>query len=101
MEEFAVSHLGSVSGDEEDLADTALFQEPEGYYEPEKQPSFVNYTLPSVGKLRLRLVGHSPLWVRNNTYFEVGSSTHGKFRAIFYGMRGRWYRSICSNILRD
>ena len=65
MDEVAVSPVDSVSGDVEDLADTALFQEPEGYYEPEKQPSFTSYTLPSVGSLRLRLVGHSPLWVRD------------------------------------
>ena len=64
IEELAASPSDSVSGDGEDLADTALFQEPEGYYEPEKPPSFVEYTLPSIGKLRLRLVGHSPLWVR-------------------------------------
>ncbi|KER00639.1 hypothetical protein AUEXF2481DRAFT_551 [Aureobasidium subglaciale EXF-2481] len=39
-----------------------IFEEPEGFYEAEKQPSFVEYTLPSGLKLNLRLVGHNALW---------------------------------------
>ena len=40
-----------------------IFEEPEGFYEAEKEPSFVDYTLQSGLKLNLRLVGHNPLWV--------------------------------------
>lgn len=39
-----------------------LFKEPEGYYEPEKQHTFVNYTTQHGRILNLRLVGHNPLW---------------------------------------
>lgn len=40
-----------------------IFEEPEGFYEAEKEPTFVEYTLQSGLKLNLRLVGHNPLWV--------------------------------------
>jgi hypothetical protein len=40
-----------------------MFEEPEGFYEAEKEPTFVEYTLQSGLKLNLRLVGHNPLWV--------------------------------------
>jgi len=40
-----------------------IFEEPEGFYEAEKEPTFVDYTLQSGLKLNLRLVGHNPLWV--------------------------------------
>ncbi|KAK6007449.1 hypothetical protein QM012_004263 [Aureobasidium pullulans] len=39
-----------------------IFEEPEGFYEAEKEPTFVEYTLQSGLKLNLRLVGHNPLW---------------------------------------
>ncbi|KAH0158951.1 hypothetical protein KCU67_g7316, partial [Aureobasidium melanogenum] len=39
-----------------------MFEEPEGFYEAEKEPTFVEYTLQSGLKLNLRLVGHNPLW---------------------------------------
>jgi hypothetical protein len=57
-----------------------IFEEPEGFYEPEKEPSFVDYTLQNGLKLNLRLVGHNPLWVSLHcllllTYVE--SSTVG------------------------
>ncbi|TIA49918.1 hypothetical protein D6C77_09411 [Aureobasidium pullulans] len=39
-----------------------IFEEPEGFYEAEKEPSFVDYTLQGGSKLTLRLVGHNPLW---------------------------------------
>jgi nicotinamide N-methyltransferase len=41
-----------------------LFQEPEGFYEPEKQPTFATHKLLSGKDLSIRLVGHNPLWVR-------------------------------------
>lgn len=50
-----------MSSDSEDGLD--LFQEPEGYFEPEKQPTFVSHKLLDGRELNLRLVGHNPLWV--------------------------------------
>ena len=47
--------------DDEDLG--SLFQEPEGYFEPEKPATSAEYILHSGETLRLRLVGHDPLWV--------------------------------------
>jgi nicotinamide N-methyltransferase len=41
-----------------------LFQDPEGWNPAEKQPTFAEHVLHSGEKLNLRLVGHSPLWVR-------------------------------------
>jgi len=51
--------------DHEDSADDdfGLFKEPQGYYESEKPPTFVDYRLQNGQSLRLRLVGHNPLWV--------------------------------------
>ncbi|OAG08587.1 uncharacterized protein CC84DRAFT_1162506 [Paraphaeosphaeria sporulosa] len=39
-----------------------LFQEPEGFYQPEKEPTFASHTLLSGKELNIRLVGHNPLW---------------------------------------
>lgn len=50
-----------MSSDSEDGLD--LFQEPEGYFEPEKEPTFVSHKLLDGRELNLRLVGHNPLWV--------------------------------------
>jgi hypothetical protein len=52
-----------VMSDSDSEGELGIFQEPEGFYEPEKEPSFVDYTLQSGLKLDLRLVGHNPLWV--------------------------------------
>ncbi|MCJ1393773.1 nicotinamide n-methyltransferase [Xylographa bjoerkii] len=52
----------SESEETENFADTALFQEPDGYFEPEKPPSFAEHTLLSGEKIHMRLVGHNPLW---------------------------------------
>lgn len=40
-----------------------IFQEPEGYYEAEKQPTFASYRTQNGTELNVRLIGHSPLWV--------------------------------------
>jgi len=48
--------------DDEEAASLDIFQEPADFYQPEKPPTFVNYTLKSGQSLKLRLVGHSPLW---------------------------------------
>ncbi|KAA6407606.1 MAG: hypothetical protein FRX48_08444 [Lasallia pustulata] len=50
------------SPSDDDLIDTALFQEPEGYFQPEKPATYTSHTLLSGQTLRLRLVGHNPLW---------------------------------------
>ncbi|MCJ1472699.1 nicotinamide n-methyltransferase [Lambiella insularis] len=52
----------SSHSEDNDLTDLFLFQEPEGYFQPEKPPTFVEHTLLSGEQLRLRLVGHNPLW---------------------------------------
>lgn len=44
------------------------FAEPDGYYPPERPATFVDYTLRSGRQLRLRLVGHSPLWVCSDRF---------------------------------
>ena len=50
--------------DDGDLAEhTDLFNEPDDYYPPEESAKIVEHTLQSGQKLRLRLVGHNPLWV--------------------------------------
>ncbi|OAK95544.1 hypothetical protein IQ06DRAFT_60653 [Phaeosphaeriaceae sp. SRC1lsM3a] len=39
-----------------------LFQEPTGFYEPEKQATYASHQLLSGKELTVRLVGHNPLW---------------------------------------
>ncbi|KAL8989203.1 MAG: hypothetical protein Q9177_001863 [Variospora cf. flavescens] len=51
-----------MSSDDEALIDSAIFQEPSGYYPPPKLATFESWTLQSGETLRLRLVGHNPLW---------------------------------------
>ena len=58
-----------MSSDSEDGLD--LFQEPEGYFEPEKQPTFVSHKLLDGRELNLRLVGHNPLWVGGCIFFYL------------------------------
>lgn len=52
-----------MSSDEDDNLSNAMFQEPDDYYQPKKPYTHTDYTLLSGQKLRLRLVGHNPLWV--------------------------------------
>lgn len=51
----------SESGDADDTG--GLFAEPEGYWEKEKQPTFVTHRTSDGKELSMRLVGHSALWV--------------------------------------
>ncbi|BDD61399.1 Protein N-terminal and lysine N-methyltransferase efm7 [Monascus purpureus] len=46
----------------EDLGFSGLFQDPEGFYEPEKQPTFAEHHMLSGQTLRVRLVGSHPLY---------------------------------------
>ena len=50
----------------EPLLPTYIFQEPEGYFQPEKPATFAEHTLLSGQVLRLRLVGFNPLWVQSH-----------------------------------
>lgn len=52
-----------MSSDEDENFTNAMFQEPSDYFQPEKSCTHTDYTLLSGKKLRLRLVGHNPLWV--------------------------------------
>lgn len=40
-----------------------LFQEPDGFYKPEPEPTQVVHRMLDGRDLSLRLVGHNPLWV--------------------------------------
>lgn len=42
--------------------DFNLFNEPEGFYAPDKPPTSTTYTTKDGRELALRLVGHNPLW---------------------------------------
>ena len=57
--------------DEELAGHSELFNVPDDYYLPEKPATFVEHRLQSGQDLRLRLVGHSPLWVRCGTRLRV------------------------------
>lgn len=48
-----------------DSLDTGdLFQEPDGFYEPEKEPTYAEHRMLSGQTVRVRLVGSHPLYVR-------------------------------------
>ena len=55
-----------MSSDEDEYIDNAMFHEPDDYFQPEKPHTHTDYTLLSGHQLRLRLVGHNPLWVPTN-----------------------------------
>lgn len=48
--------------DEIDVGD--IFHDPEGYYPPEKEPTFAEHHMLSGQTVRVRLVGSHPLYVR-------------------------------------
>ncbi|KAK8214723.1 Protein N-terminal and lysine N-methyltransferase efm7 [Zalaria obscura] len=48
--------------DSEGEGEIGIFQEPDDYYQPEKQPTFEKHRLLDGRELNLRLVGHNPLW---------------------------------------
>lgn len=47
----------------DDEGELGLFAEPEGYYQPEKEPTFAQHEMQDGRDLKLRMVGHNPLWV--------------------------------------
>ena len=48
-----------------------IFQEPEGYLEPEKPFTTQKYPLPNGKEINIRLVGSNPLWVRSGNIFAL------------------------------
>lgn len=40
-----------------------LFDEPQGFYQPDKEPTTATHRLLTGQVITLRLVGHNPLWV--------------------------------------
>jgi hypothetical protein len=69
--------------------DTDLFNEPDDYYLPEKPAKFIQHILQSGQELRLRLVGHDPLWVWPTVNRPSDRSTDGLERDIYCGMLAR------------
>lgn len=65
--------IGStMSSDEDDgKLDGDMFREPDDYFEPEKPATYTEHTLLSGQKLRLRLVGHNPLWVPAHMFSSI------------------------------
>ena len=63
MKELETGMVISESSSVEDIGDINIFEEPDGYLPPEKPPTFTEHTLLSGEVIRLRLVGHNPLWV--------------------------------------
>lgn len=68
-----------------DVEDNGLFNEPEDYYQPEKEPTFVCHGLRDGRELRMRLVGHNPLWVGCILFFS----------SSFCVLCMCWMRGIC------
>ncbi|KEF55306.1 uncharacterized protein A1O9_08960 [Exophiala aquamarina CBS 119918] len=54
--------MAASSDDNDELPSLDLFQDPAGFYPPEKPPSFTTYLMKNGRHINLRLVGHSPLW---------------------------------------
>jgi len=66
------SMADSNHSDSED-GELGMFTEPEGYYEPEKQPTFAVHRMQSGQELNMRLVGHNPLWVGLYSYASLST----------------------------
>jgi hypothetical protein len=64
-----------------------LFQEPTGYYKPEQEPTSTTFALKDGRTVSLRLVGHSPLWVRIPIRYLLTLMLIACDRDIFCGMR--------------
>ena len=52
-----------MSNSDDDEGIDGMFQEPEGYLQPEKPFTHESYQLEDGRRLDLRLVGNNPLWV--------------------------------------
>ncbi|WPH02333.1 nicotinamide N-methyltransferase-like protein Nnt1 [Acrodontium crateriforme] len=95
----------SNSSDDEDETG-GLFQEPEGFYEPEKEPTFVHHRMINGDQLTMRLVGHNPLWGHllwnaGRTladYFETNATTLIKDKTVLELGAGAGLPSLMSAI---
>lgn len=56
-----------MASNDEVLLDPSIFQEPDGYFQPEKPATYAEHTLLNGQTLRLRLVGFNPLWVQSRS----------------------------------
>ena len=72
----------SSDGEEGEAGD--LFAEPEGFYQAEKQPTFVSHKTLDGKELSLRLVGSSPLWVGGHYYFFSILVLPFKIQALYF-----------------
>lgn len=61
--------------DEEDNFE--LFKDPDDFYEPEKPCTFQECTLKGGQNLKLRFVGHNPLWVSLIFHLTSRGRIHG------------------------
>jgi hypothetical protein len=63
-------------GMDDDLGTGDLFQDPEGFYPDEKQPTFAEHRMLSGQTVRVRLVGNHPLYVRRlqNSRWDDGEN---------------------------
>lgn len=55
-----------MSDDDDDVDNVDLFQEPAGFYQDDKEPTSTTFALKDGRNIQLRLIGHSPLWVRSS-----------------------------------
>lgn len=61
--------------EEDDNLDNTMFQEPNGYFQPQMPYTHTDYTLLSGQKLPLRLVGHNPLVTTSGTAVKSSPPT--------------------------
>ena len=80
---FVYIVMSDTSSEVEELG---IFDEPEGYFQPEKEPTCVTHKLLDGRELNLRLVGHNPLWVGDFSYFFPGST------ALLVNL---WWKRVC------
>ena len=55
--------MSAQSSDDEEAEAVSLFAEPEGFFQAEKEPTFVTHKTVDGKEIHLRLVGSNPLWV--------------------------------------
>lgn len=79
--------MASETDMDEEGSTADLFQEPEGFYQPDKEPTYAKHVLLSGKELRVRLVGFNPLWVSirlsHFLYFTL-SVLHGRGVWMFW-----------------
>lgn len=66
-----VSNDKPIAAMADDLATGDLFSDPEGFYPPPPEPHFSEHDMLSGQKVRVRLVGSHPLYVRYSTSLQT------------------------------